>query len=438
MTLGSKDPADTDSTPSQQPSGGAAFARLHIWQVQAFRDLLIVAVVIGAIWAGYALRFVTVPLLLAFALAYLVEPLVGWLCRILRLSRQVAVSAILGTFGLAIVIAGLIFVPTIVRQTSDFVANARAGHFDRWINRFDDVLPPEYRQEVNRVRDLLGIRSETNNPALDLSKPTAEVPIVHATEPSAVQAERSSEVASKGSDSITKTLMSPTTQSALWKLLDFSSLLFAAVLIPFYFWFFSVGFPSAIKFLGDLVPTSRKPKVFQLAQEMDRAVAGFVRGRIVIAAAMGVMFAGGWWINGVPYALTLGLLAGTLSIVPYLGLVVLVPAIALLAASQLALPEVDRLAWYWIIGGPPLVFVIVQSIEGYMLTPIFAGRATNLGPVSIFVAVLAGASVAGLYGMLLAIPVAACAKILIRETVMPSVRNWASGKSVDPLPLDRG
>jgi predicted PurR-regulated permease PerM len=258
------------------------------------------------------------------------------------------------------------------------------------------------------------------------------------TEPIVVQPDPAADLQDSSPTSITQALLSPTAQSALWKILDFSSMLFAAVLIPFYFWFFSVEFPTAVKFLGSLVPASRKEKIFHLAGEMDAAVAGFVRGRILIAAGMGVMFAGGWWINGVPYALTLGLLAGILSIVPYLGLVVIIPAIALLAANQLTIPEADRMAWYWIVGGPPLVFTIVQSIEGYLLTPVFAGRATNLGPVSIFVAVLAGASVAGLYGMLLAIPVAACAKILIRETIMPSLRNWAAGKSSDPLPLDRG
>jgi len=52
--------------------------------------------------------------------------------------------------------------------------------------------------------------------------------------------------------------------------------------------------------------------------------------------------------------------------------------------------------------------------------------------------VLAGASVAGLYGMLLAIPAAACAKILVRETVMPALKRWTDGKSADFLPLDRG
>lgn len=421
------------------------FARLHIWQVQAFRDLLVIGVIFGAIWAGYALRFVTTPLLLAFTLAYLVEPLVDWLCRVLKMSRPVAVSAILASAGLGVVLAGLLFIPTIVYQASEFVASARAGRFDQWINRFEEVLPSQYRSEIGRVRTWVNDKSSSVPPATTASGTTSSASsakpadlVTAVADPKVIQPDPAADLIDSSPTSITQALLSPTAQSALWKILDFSSLLFAAVLIPFYFWFFSVEFPTAMRFLGSLVPASRKEKIFHLAGEMDAAVAGFVRGRILIAAGMGVMFAGGWWINGVPYALTLGLLAGILSIVPYLGLVVLIPAIALLAANQLTIPEADRMAWYWIVGGPPLVFTIVQSIEGYILTPVFSGRATNLGPVSIFVAVLAGASVAGLYGMLLAIPVAACAKILIRETIMPSLRNWAAGKSSDPLPLDRG
>ncbi|MDA0214581.1 MAG: AI-2E family transporter [Planctomycetota bacterium] len=428
-------------------SGKKDFARLHIWQVQAFRDLLVIALIFGAIWAGYALRFVTVPLLLAFTLAYLVEPLVAWLCRVLKLSRPVAVSAILSSAGLGVCLAGLFFIPTIVYQASEFVASARAGRFDQWINRFEEVLPQQYRSEISKVRTWINDKSTEVSPSTSnstSSEPSvanseAETPnlVPVAVQPKVAKPEVVTNALDSSTSSISQALLSSTAQSALWKILDFSSLLFAAVLIPFYFWFFSVGFPTALQFLAGLVPTSNQEKIFHLAAEMDAAVAGFVRGRILIAAGMGVMFAGGWWINGVPYALTLGLLAGILSIIPYLGLVVIIPAIALLAANQLTLPEADRMAWYWIIGGPPLVFTIVQSIEGYLLTPVFAGRATNLGPVSIFVAVLAGASVAGLYGMLLAIPVAACAKILIRETIMPSLRNWAAGKSSDPLPLDR-
>ena len=83
-----------------------------------------------------------------------------------------------------------------------------------------------------------------------------------------------------------------------------------------------------------------------------------------------------------------------------------------------------------------LVFAIVQALDGWLLTPLIAGKATNLDPVTIFVAVLAGGSVLGAYGMLLAIPVAACIKILIQEVLLPKIHAWTRGEVDDPLPFD--
>jgi predicted PurR-regulated permease PerM len=171
---------------------------------------------------------------------------------------------------------------------------------------------------------------------------------------------------------------------------------------------------------------------------MDRAVSGFVRGRIVVSSIMGVLIAVGWKFFGVPYAITLGVVVGVFSLVPYLSVVGLPIAIGLLAVDQLALPEADRMTWFWILIGPTLVYGIVQFLEGYVLIPLIAGKATDLDPVSIFVAVLAGAAIAGVYGMLLSIPVAACLKIYLREVVMPHLRDWSSGRADDPLPLDQG
>lgn len=428
------DPRPT--TAQQEPT--TRLSRLHIWQVQAFRDVLVIAVIVGVVWAGYALRFVTIPLLLAFLLAYLVEPLVRWMCRALRVSRSVAVTSLLAVCGLALVAAVLLIVPTVVRQAEDVVNKLKGGQFDAWIDKAEAVLPAEYRAEVKRARAWISL--EKTPPVSGAAVGGERVPTPTPETTAAPEFTVATDSAAGGfTETFSKALLSPTTYNTLDKIVGLSGLLFAAVLIPFYFWFFSVSFPSAVEFLGSLVPNAQRPRVFGLAAEMDAAVAGFVRGRILIALGMGVMFAIGWWINGVPYALTLGMLAGVLSVAPYLGIVVLVPAIGLLAAQQLQIAdESQRLAWYWIFGGPPLVFVIVQSIEGYILTPIFSGKATNLGPVSIFVAVLAGASVAGLYGMLLAIPAAACAKILVRETVMPALKRWTDGKSADFLPLDRG
>ncbi len=94
------------------------------------------------------------------------------------------------------------------------------------------------------------------------------------------------------------------------------------------------------------------------------------------------------------------------------------------------------MAGWLIIVGPGLVYGIVQTIEGYALVPLIAGKATNLDPVTILVAVLAGGSIMGIYGMLLAIPIVACLKILCTDVLLPKVRAWTSGEAADPLPLD--
>ena len=208
-----------------------------------------------------------------------------------------------------------------------------------------------------------------------------------------------------------------------------------AFLIPFYFYYVSVHWPAITGFLAQLIPHARRDSVLEILDEMDRAVAGFVRGRIVICAVMGAMFAIGWQMCGVPYGIALGLLTGALSIVPYLGGIGLPFALGLLVADQFTLEESARMSIIAMLLWPTAVFIVVQTIEGYLLTPIIAGKATNLDPVTIVVAILAGGSVAGVYGMLLAIPIAACGKIAAKRMLLPRVKAWARGDVADPLPL---
>ena len=205
-------------------------------------------------------------------------------------------------------------------------------------------------------------------------------------------------------------------------------------LVPFYFFFFAVAFPSVIDFGRGLVPHEHRDHVFELVGAMDRAVSGFVRGRLVISAILGTIFAIGWLIVGVPYSLALGLVVGIFCAVPYLSIVGVPVAIGLLAVDQFSLPEAERYAWWGIVLWPALVYGIGQSLDDWVLTPLIQGKATDLDPVSIVVAVLAGGSLAGVYGMLLAVPAAACVKILVREVVMPRVRDWSEGRVRDPLP----
>jgi predicted PurR-regulated permease PerM len=191
-----------------------------------------------------------------------------------------------------------------------------------------------------------------------------------------------------------------------------------------------------VVFAKGIVPEKGKEETLALLDKMDAAVAGFVRGRIVIAFIMAVALAVGWLIVGVPYAILLGIGVGVLCAVPFLGLVGIPISVGLLFLDQLGVAEADQMAWWGILFWPTLVFGIVQALDGWLLTPLIAGKATNLDPVTIFVAVLAGGSVLGAYGMLLAIPVAACIKILIQDRLLPKIRAWTRGEAEDPLPFD--
>jgi len=470
--------SDANREAPEERDGATRLARLHLWQIQGVRDVVVVAVVLAIVYLGYAMRSVSVPLLVAFGLAYLVEPVVQGLVRRFNMTRTAAVGTLMGTAGVALVAVLAIMLPIVVGQSASFVQAFRQGRFNAAFDRAEQLVPEQYRGEVERVKEWfssnvspapVGVSGAAGKDAAS----THEAEASKATESAAPKSKRiegevsaatsaEREVAIKEADAIQRAvaaeldrrglvslrtdragfqwgaLLGSSAEQVLVTAVDVLTVGFLAALVPFYFWFFSISFPAALDFLRGLLPVRHRDRVIELAVEMDRAVSGFVRGRIVVSSIMGVLIAVGWKFFGVPYAITLGVVVGVFSLVPYLSVVGLPIAIGLLAVDQLALPDADRMTWFWILIGPTLVYGIVQFLEGYVLIPLIAGKATDLDPVSIFVAVLAGAAIAGVYGMLLSIPVAACLKIYLREVVMPHLRDWSSGRADDPLPLDQG
>lgn len=411
-----------------KPVGSTELHRLHLWQMQPVRDVLVIGAIAGAIYAGYAMRTVTVPLLIALALAYLFEPVVSRVSRWRFMSRPLAVTMILGALGVVVAAVVGIVAPLAVGQALSFADSLRSGSYDKSIERVVELVPSEYREEVRSWKERLIHPSASRS-----GEEAAAAPEAAAADATAAQKTASSapsllespvlDVVGSGSArvySIAMTLL---------------QLGLVAFLIPFYFYYFSVYWPNIVGFFASFVPDDRRESVGAIVSEMDRAVAGFVRGRIVICTVMGVMFAIGWQICGVPYGIALGLVTGILSIVPYLGGIGVPAAIGLLAVDQFGLDETQRMSLLAIALWPTAVFVIVQTVEGYVLTPIIAGKATNLDPVTIVVAILAGGSIAGVYGMLLAIPAAACGKIAAKRLLLPRIAEWARGRARDPLPL---
>jgi len=187
-----------------------------------------------------------------------------------------------------------------------------------------------------------------------------------------------------------------------------------------------------MEFGRNLIPDRIKPKSLDLISKMDRVIAAFVRGRLTICAIQCVVFSVAYFLIGIPTPVLLGVLVGVLSIVPYLALVGLPISIALLWLDPAG---GFRSEWWWVLGAPAAVYFLGQALDDYVWTPMIQGKSTNMDTPTILFASLAGGVLAGAYGLLLAIPAAACVKILLREVFWPKFVEWSEGRAKDILPI---
>jgi predicted PurR-regulated permease PerM len=486
-TPGTGDWGGGDQTASKPDADSiSALAHMHIWQIQAVRDVLVVAAVIAVFWAGYALRAVTVPLLVALLLAYLFEPLIRRMSRHPKISRAGAVLTLLVSVGGIFVVALALSLPLVVGQSIQFIDDIREGVMRQRVARLERWVPAAMRDEFDSLVERLPAGSLAARDQSVALEPQEEPPaeIAPGAEQEAAGPPPGDTPAAGADDQageprldeiidarvaerleplrrelalLQQRLEAPppaaekdtadawvlakrglrTVANIVGSLIGLGLLAF---LIPFYFFFFSLWYPEVVHFGDTLLPKKNRQRTLELLAKMDRVVAGFVRGRIVISIIMGILLAAGWLVCGVPYAIPLGLIVGVFCAIPYLGAIGIPAAVGLLFFEQLGLPPEQRtiwLGWLGVVLWPTLWFAIVQAIEGYALTPMIAGKATKLDPVTIVVVVLAGGSVMGVYGMLLAIPVAACGKILFMDVLLPRIRAWTRGEVEDPLPIER-
>jgi predicted PurR-regulated permease PerM len=417
-------------------------ARLHLWQIQAVRDVLVAAAVVGLIWIGYALRAVTVPLLVALLLAYLFEPVIEWLCRHPRwkLTRFRAVTLLLVALGGAVLVALAATMPLVVGQTIHLKDYVGRGELREDVAKITSSMPDAIRADYEGFLRLLpGAAPEAQPHAAPVPADAAPAGLTEEAVRAIVAGEvqrRQQAADETGPDwMVVAREGANTLLNVLGGILQIGLVTF---LVPFYFFFFSLWYPSVVRFGRGLVPRRNKQRILELIRKMDVVVSGFVRGRITISFIMGVLLAFGWLLCGVPHAIPLGLLVGIFCAVPYLGVVGIPLAVGFDVFQEFGEREAWGMWLLWTILWPTVVFSIVQVIEGYVLTPMIAGKVTNLDPVTIIVAVLAGGSVLGVYGMLLAIPAAACGKILFMEVLLPRIQAWTRGEVADPLPIKRG
>jgi len=179
------------------------------------------------------------------------------------------------------------------------------------------------------------------------------------------------------------------------------------VLIPVITFYLLRDWDVLMSRIDELIPRKNQPIIRQLAKQSDEVLSSFLRGQFIVMLALGAVYSTGLWFIDLKLALLIGMLAGLVSFVPYLGFIVGIVAasIAMLFQTHDVMQLIPVM----------IVFSIGQMLEGMLLTPVLVGDKIGLHPVAVIFAVLAGGQLFGFVGILLALPVAAVLVVLMRH-----------------------
>jgi predicted PurR-regulated permease PerM len=179
-------------------------------------------------------------------------------------------------------------------------------------------------------------------------------------------------------------------------------------------------------FALDLAPERGRAAGVLLFSDLGRTLGGWVRGTLVAMLLIGAFTALGLALLGVPYALLLGILAGLLEIIPYLG-----PWISGSVAVLVALVAVDPFKALQVVA----LFLIVQLAEGNLVQPLVMSWAVRVDPLLVLIAITLGVQVLGLVGALIAVPVAGMAQVITLRVIAPAIRRATAESEATALPI---
>lgn len=365
----------TSEPPTSEPPLTSHIADRRLWQIQPVRDFVGLTLIGGAVWLIFDLRRFFAPVLIALALAYLVEPVVETSQRRFGLSRWVPaiLLTILMMFGTGMLITWV--GPLLAQQVKTLSAHV-----------------PDYLSTVEKRYHLHlgGLNDHLTRLATDIKENPMDTlsPVFTGTSQAV---------------GIVGRIVATTLE-----------VLLSTLLVPIFFLLLVRHFDRVQSKIRPLIPGGgRGVKVRRMLHRMNEAVSGFIRGRLLIAVITSIAFAIGWTWTDVPYSLLLAIVTGTLTIVPYLSFVGWPIALFLkyldAASSGVAPTWPDVVLW------PSVVFVLVAFLEGWVLTPWIQSHTMEMSALTVLLAVLVGGAIGGMLGLLLAIPVTACAKIMAEE-----------------------
>jgi len=320
-------------------------------------------------WLAYLLAPILTFFLLSALLAYLGDPLVDRL-EVYRLSRTLSVVIVFTLIFSIVLLVPLLLLPVIETQLGVLI-KAVPAYID-WIT--EKLLPGMQRR--------LGVDPST----FDVEKVKAAL-MANWQEAGGLAAN----------------VMGYVSRSGLAMLVWLANI----VLVPVLTFYMLRDWDHFMAAIHDLLPRGVEPTVVGLARESDAHLAAFLRGQFMVMLSLGVIYSVGLTVAGLKTALLIGMLAGLVSFVPYLGVIVgiVTASIAMLFQTQDVMQLIPI----------AVVFGIGQMLEGMVLTPLLVGDRIGLHPVTVMFAVLAGGQLFGFMGVLLALPVASVLVVLVRH-----------------------
>jgi predicted PurR-regulated permease PerM len=189
------------------------------------------------------------------------------------------------------------------------------------------------------------------------------------------------------------------------------------VLVPIYAFFTLRGYDSIVRSVDEHLPGVHRERIRTIARRIDRACAAFFRGRFLMCVGKAAFVSAGLWLIGVEFALTIGLVVGALALIPAVG--------PILGFGLSIVFSYGPTGWGVRVAEAAALFVLAETLEA-VATPVFLGREVGLHPLAILIALFAFGDLFGLMGLLLAVPLAAIAKILAEELVLPELRHLAA------------
>jgi predicted PurR-regulated permease PerM len=359
-----EDLAETGSFPT---AAMTFFTGLPRWTVgvAGVAVLALLAVGLGLLYIG--LGDFLIVLFLSLITAYLLDPLIdrfeasGW-------NRGIAILVCLGLFLSAVGVTALLIIPYVVNEI---------GQLTGRLDQYADQTAAWVLVLQTRIEELTGIEN------LGLSDLVRRIPEL-----------------AKGVPTDALDPVKGVVGWAFGSTVQMLGLIVQWSLFPIFVFFFLRDFDSIKSFAFELLPFRARRIVLDHYIEIDGKIAAFIRGQVLVAGVLAVLYSLGLLIfTDIDLALLIGVMAGVLFVVPYLGTILGVALGTLMALLKFGLSL--QIIWVW------LVFAVVQLFEGSFLTPKIVGDSVGLHPVAVMVSLLVGASLFGILGMLLAVPVTA-------------------------------